>query len=189
MFGPRSTPEAVGDILNDSRRLESAASEIARLQRELDASNKDADGLREMNRVLSIAFRSSATHPARRTPRSSTSSRRWWTRANRWWPPMWAASALCFANFVDSIGGAIGFPGEVVHDLMPAEGLTVRYPLYVIQVDQPIAQFIQGINPLDRGQVLQFPQGFFKLKHLKNSAIQNFFYSWQWESLFYEYKD
>jgi DNA repair exonuclease SbcCD ATPase subunit len=59
MFGPRTTPEAVGDILNDRRRLENAASEIMRLQRELDAANKEGDGLREMNRVLSIAFRSS----------------------------------------------------------------------------------------------------------------------------------
>ena len=59
MFGPRSTPEAAGDILKDRSRLENAASEIARLQNELDVVNKDNQSLREMNQVLSIAFRTS----------------------------------------------------------------------------------------------------------------------------------
>src|SRR3989338_5219758 len=59
MFGPRSTPEAADDILRDRRRLENAATEIARLQLELDTVTKDRNDLRELNQVLSIAFRSS----------------------------------------------------------------------------------------------------------------------------------
>jgi hypothetical protein len=59
MFGPRATPEAADDILRDRRRLENAAFEIARLQRELDTVTKEKNDLRELNQVLSIAFRSS----------------------------------------------------------------------------------------------------------------------------------
>lgn len=59
MFGPRSTPEAADEILRDRRRLENAATEIARLQLELDTVTKDRNDLRELNQVLSIAFRSS----------------------------------------------------------------------------------------------------------------------------------
>jgi hypothetical protein len=58
-FGPRTTPEAVGLELQERRRLENAAVEMRRLQAEVDVLRAERNDLREMNQVLSVAFRSS----------------------------------------------------------------------------------------------------------------------------------
>ena len=59
MFSTRRTPEADGDILKERQRLQNASAEMSRLQRELDQATSEVAGLREMNSVLSVAFRTS----------------------------------------------------------------------------------------------------------------------------------
>lgn len=59
MFGPSTTPTVVGAELQERIRLQNSAAEIQRLYCALEAVTKERDDLREMNHVLSVAFRSS----------------------------------------------------------------------------------------------------------------------------------
>ena len=71
MFGPNMTPEPTGLILEDRHRLENASYEITRLQRELNIVTKEVRELREMNHVLSAAFKTSGHSALNRASRGN----------------------------------------------------------------------------------------------------------------------